>query len=238
MFSPNAEKTHHADEDAILFGYWDIRGLGQAIRHVLEYTGLQYDEHRYSFGEKFDGREHWLREKFTLGLDFPNLPYIKTGDVKLTQSFAILRFLARRTGLFPETEEGQQRVDLAEQQVNDIIWHCVRVCYNKNYNNHLKEEYIGQFLGTRCREFNDFLDERNFVAGDQLTYVDFIVWEMFDQHRTLWPEYEKMYAPFLRLGAYLQRIEALPKFARYIQSDNEMSSYGGPKMPAPKPLVG
>lgn len=60
------------------------------------------------------------QEKFTLGLDFPNLPYLKAGDVKLTQSLAILRFLARRHGLFPETEQNQQRVDLAEQQVSTI----------------------------------------------------------------------------------------------------------------------
>lgn len=59
-----------------------------------------------------------VQEKFKLGLDFPNLPYLKAGDVKLTQSLAILRFLARRHGLFPETEENLQRVDLAEQQVS------------------------------------------------------------------------------------------------------------------------
>jgi glutathione S-transferase len=37
-----------------------------------------------------------MDEKFTLGLDFPNLPYIIDAekDVKLTQSMAIMRYVA------------------------------------------------------------------------------------------------------------------------------------------------
>ena len=57
------------------------------------------------------------QEKFKLGLDFPNVPYLICGDIKLTQSMAILRFLARLGGLFPKTEEGQRRADMVEQQV-------------------------------------------------------------------------------------------------------------------------
>jgi glutathione S-transferase len=34
-----------------------------------------------------------------LGLDFPNLPYLFDGDIKLTQSNAILRHVARRIGI-------------------------------------------------------------------------------------------------------------------------------------------
>lgn len=40
-----------------------------------------------------------------------------------------------------------------------------------------------QYLETRCPQLEAFLGERNFIAGDQLTYVDFLAYEMFDQHR-------------------------------------------------------
>lgn len=37
-----------------------------------------------------------MDEKYTLGLDFPNLPYLidNEKDVRLTQSMAIMRYLA------------------------------------------------------------------------------------------------------------------------------------------------
>ena len=33
----------------------------------------------------------WREEKYDLGLPFPNLPYFIDGDIKLTQSLAILK---------------------------------------------------------------------------------------------------------------------------------------------------
>uniref|UniRef100_A0A8C6D395 glutathione transferase n=1 Tax=Moschus moschiferus TaxID=68415 RepID=A0A8C6D395_MOSMO len=41
-------------------------------------------------------RSQWLNEKYKLGLDFPNLPYLIDGTHKLTQSNAILRYIARK----------------------------------------------------------------------------------------------------------------------------------------------
>uniref|UniRef100_A0A8C2M9K0 glutathione transferase n=1 Tax=Cricetulus griseus TaxID=10029 RepID=A0A8C2M9K0_CRIGR len=41
----------------------------------------------------------WLNEKFKLGLDFPNLPYLIDGSHKITQSNAILRYIARKHNL-------------------------------------------------------------------------------------------------------------------------------------------
>uniref|UniRef100_A0A8C3EZ05 glutathione transferase n=1 Tax=Chrysemys picta bellii TaxID=8478 RepID=A0A8C3EZ05_CHRPI len=38
----------------------------------------------------------WTNEKDKLGLDFPNLPYLIDGQTKLTQSNAILRYVARK----------------------------------------------------------------------------------------------------------------------------------------------
>ena len=41
-------------------------------------------------GPTYD-RSAWLDKKFTLGFDFPNLPYLEDGDVKLTQTVAIIK---------------------------------------------------------------------------------------------------------------------------------------------------
>lgn len=44
----------------------------QPIRLLLAYGGVEYEDKRYNFGENYD-RSEWLNEKFTLGLDFPNV---------------------------------------------------------------------------------------------------------------------------------------------------------------------
>uniref|UniRef100_A0A8C6HI44 GST N-terminal domain-containing protein n=1 Tax=Mus spicilegus TaxID=10103 RepID=A0A8C6HI44_MUSSI len=54
-------------------GYWDICGLGQAIRLLLEYTDSSYEEKRYALGDGNDTLLPMVNEKFKLGLDFPNV---------------------------------------------------------------------------------------------------------------------------------------------------------------------
>uniref|UniRef100_A0A8D2I2D6 glutathione transferase n=1 Tax=Urocitellus parryii TaxID=9999 RepID=A0A8D2I2D6_UROPR len=44
-------------------------------------------------------RSQWLSDKFKLSLDFPNLPYLIDGVQKITQSSAILRYIARKHNL-------------------------------------------------------------------------------------------------------------------------------------------
>lgn len=61
MAPSNAEQAPRVGDGEIVFGYWNIRGLGQAIRYVLEYAELQFDERRYSFGEQMNSREEWLK---------------------------------------------------------------------------------------------------------------------------------------------------------------------------------
>ncbi|KAM9244412.1 glutathione S-transferase Mu 1-like isoform 3-T3 [Dugong dugon] len=119
---------------AIVLGYWDIRGLGHAIRLLLEYTESNYEEKKYIEGDapNYD-KGHWLNEKFKLGLDFPNLPYLIDGPHKITQSNAIMRYIARKHNMCGETEAEKIRVDILENQIMDTRMDLVRVCYSPDF---------------------------------------------------------------------------------------------------------
>ena len=105
--------------------YWDIRGFAEPIRALLHYAGVDFNDKRYPFGpgktlEKVDSiRQHWYKEKFTLGLDFPNLPYWVEGDLKLTQTLAILKYLARNYGLIASDVVTLAKQEMLEQQLVD-----------------------------------------------------------------------------------------------------------------------
>ena len=58
---------------------------------IFSYSGVEFEDEMLICGSCWFGKD-----KFSLGLDFPNLPYYVDGDVKVTQSNAILRFIARK----------------------------------------------------------------------------------------------------------------------------------------------
>ena len=75
-------------ENKIILGYWPIRGFGQIPRLLLAYSGLEFEEKRYT-----DWKEWFEKDKQGLGFDFPNLPYITDGDFKTSESQAIMRYI-------------------------------------------------------------------------------------------------------------------------------------------------
>jgi len=198
--------------------YWKIRGLAQPIRLLLAYTGTEYEDKMYEAGPapNYD-KSCWFSVKHTFGLDFPNLPYYIDGDLKLTQSTAIMRYIARKNNLMGTSDKEMARVDLMECQLEDFRSVWVNLCYNPNFND-LKTGYLEQLPG-KLKEISAYLGNNPYFAGNNLTYVDFLVYEMLDQHKIFSPT---CLDPFPNLQQFTERIEALPSIAAYMQSDKFM----------------
>ncbi|CAN8026341.1 unnamed protein product [Ixodes persulcatus] len=193
--------------------------LAQPIRLLLAHMDVKVEDKRYSCGPPPDfDRSAWLKDKPNLGLEFPNLPYYLDGDVKITQSMAILRYLARKHGLEGKSDAEKLRVDMAEQQFADFRMNWVRLCYNPDFDK-LKGDYL-KGLPASLKAFSDFLGSHKYFAGENLTYVDFIAYEMLSQHLLFAPDCLKEHA---NLKAFVDRIEALPHVAAYLKSDKFIS---------------
>ncbi|CAH6779542.1 glutathione S-transferase Y1 [Phodopus roborovskii] len=198
----------------MILGYWNVRGLTHPIRLLLEYTDTSYEEKRYTMGDAPDfDRSQWLNEKFKLGLDFPNLPYLIDGSHKITQSNAILRYIARKHNLCGETEEERIRVDIVENQVMDTRMQLIMLSYNPDF-----EKQKPEFLKTipeKMKMYSEFLGKRPWFAGDKVTYADFLSYDILDQYRTLEP---KCLDPFPNLKDFLARFEGLKKISAYMKT--------------------
>ncbi|KAK7805564.1 hypothetical protein U0070_025889 [Myodes glareolus] len=236
-----------SSKSSMVLGYWDIRGLAHAIRMLLEYTDTCYEEKRYTCGEAPDyDRSQWLDVKFKLDLDFPNksgrgktkvcyvpvsfqLPYLVDGKNKITQSNAILRYIARKHNMCGDTEEEKIRVDIMENQIMDFRMQLVRLCYNSDHEN-LKPQYLEQ-LPAQLKQFSLFLGKFSWFAGEKLTFVDFLTYDVLDQNRMFEP---KCLDEFPNLKAFMCRFEALEKIAAFLQCDrffkipinNKMAKWG------------
>lgn len=193
----------------LTLGYWDIRGLAEPIRFLLLHKNVEFVDKRYEFtsGE-------WPKDKFNLDLDFPNLPYLFDGDVKITQSTTILRYLAQKYGLDGKTQAEKIKVSLVEQQVVDLRWWLL---INAAFKEDTKEtrDSFKEKAPDMLKAIEKFLGDRNFLVGDDVTYVDFLFSETFDFYRYYIPDVCK---DFPTLRALQERIIGLPRIKEYMNS--------------------
>ncbi|XP_038167049.1 glutathione S-transferase Mu 7 [Arvicola amphibius] len=158
-------------------------------------------------------RSQWLNEKFKLGLDFPNLPYLIDGPHKITQSNAILRYIARKHNLCGETEEERILVDILENQLMDNRMMLARLCYNPDFEK-LKPGYLEQLPGM-MRLYSEFLGKRPWFAGDKITFVDFIAYDVLERNQVFDP---KCLEAFPNLKDFISRFEGLKKISEYMKT--------------------
>nr|XP_044605212.1 glutathione S-transferase Mu 3 isoform X2 [Equus asinus] len=161
------------------------------------------------------------------------LPYLMDGKNKITQSNAILRYIARKHNMCGETEEEKIRVDIMENQIMDFRMQLTKLCYSADLEK-LKPQYLEQLPG-QLKQFSLFLGKFSWFAGEKLTFVDFLTYDVLDQNRMFEP---RCLDEFPNLKAFMCRFEALEKIAAYMQSDrffktpinNKMAHWGNKRI--------
>ncbi|NXL75154.1 GSTM5 transferase, partial [Leptocoma aspasia] len=180
-------------------------------------------------------KSQWINEKEKLGLDFPNLPYFIDGPTKLTQSNAILRYIARKHNMCeigdPVPALGTPYWEGAPQagRLGLPILTPSFLPQEK-----LKPGYLEQLPG-KLKLFSNFLGDRKWFAGEKLTFVDFLMFDVLDQNRIFEP---KCLEPFKNLKDFVDRFGALEKVAAYLKSsrfqkmpiNNKMAKWGNKKL--------
>ena len=112
-------------------GYWDIQGLGQPLRMLLAYLNIEHEDIVY---DNTTRATTWATEiKPNLGLDFPNLPYYKDGDLKITQSLAIIRYIGKKHGMYGKSDEENARIDMLLEFSRDLVFGIALTAYNPEF---------------------------------------------------------------------------------------------------------
>jgi len=215
-----------------LLAYWDIRGFAEPIRLMLEYSDQSYEEKKYSTGGPPDfKRTMWTDVKEGLDLDFPNLPYYVDGDLKISESWAIMRHVGRHGNLMPDGNHANALCDQAQGVVHDLRMQFVMMCYLPDFPNNKKNFFDNQFP-LKAGNLEKYLGKHRYLAGEKLTYVDFALCEILDQMRLMEGEEVGKYPNMCK---YLDDFMALERIAAYRNSDrfkkfpcnNKMAKWGG-----------
>ena len=222
-----------SDSAEITLGYWGIRGLGQPIRFLLVYAGIPFSETR--LGVLQDGTilnknkegDDWAWVRETLDMPFRNLPYLidTSGPtpISMTQSNAILRYLARRFDLYGDSESDRVEIDVLQEQAYDFRNKIVKTAYTlgDEYPN-AYNEFVENVLPNYLDGFENYLTKRSdhsFFVGTRLSLVDCVLYELIWQMTVMVPgSVSTSNRPCL--FKFIQNFEQLPEIVAYMQSEN------------------
>ncbi len=142
------------------------------------YLGVDFEDVMYETGDAPDfSRQGWMDIKPTLGFDFPNLPYYIDGDFKITESAAIMRYIANKYDpkLLGRSTEEKALVDMMVGIVGDLKSAVTMPCYQTGDKEVIKAKVDGALPA-----IVKYLGSKDFLVGDQVTYVDFIFFELLN----------------------------------------------------------
>lgn len=198
--------------------YWDICGLAQSIRLVLECTGIDYVDVRLDPGVPGTAsyKQEWFARKPDLssaGCRFPNLPYLLEKDCKLSQSNAILTHLGRKFGLIGPNPDV---VDLVLAQTTDFDHILTGACYRDFP---AVKQYIETKLASALGEWRLVLSDKQFMTGEAITVADLKIYETLRKVKIFEAHFETAkFLAFPTLQGFLDRIESHPPIAAYLNS--------------------
>merc|ERR1712243_114970 len=125
----------------------------------------------YKQGDAPDfSRDAWYDVKYTLGLDLPNLPYFIDGDLKLTETYAIHRYLANKycPALSGRTVEEKARTDMLSGIVQELKMEVTRPCYTTG-----DKTEILKAVDSKLPKIIKMMSGSKFLVGDNLVWLDF-----------------------------------------------------------------
>ena len=197
-------------------GYWKIRGLAAPIRYQLAYCGVDFKDTEYEQLVKPEGgfdMSAWTDVKYKMDLDFPNLPYFIDGDVNVTETLAIHRYISNKYDpkLCGSTPEVTANVDMMANIIHEWKFGANKLCYGDK-----SQEDIAEISRAKAGMIEKWLENKKFCAGDSLTWVDFDLFEACEFFEFLFEG--KFYTEFPGFKAYHDRIGELPKLKEYIST--------------------
>ena len=157
------------EDSKLTVAYWPVQGVSHPIRLLLSYFKVPFEDKFYT------GKEDWfMGDKLKLKSPMPNLPYIKDGDIILTESLACLQYAALKTG---------QRDLLGKNDLDSIrifqVWGIAREL----------QLTIGQLAWNRDHEkdkptvlkdkIEPLLAKLSKGLGDQEYFLEYLTWPDF-----------------------------------------------------------
>ena len=165
--------------------YFQGKGLGEQVRLMLWEAGVQYEE-RY-----VDTREKLEALRANNELLFQQLPLLEIDGLKLVQSGAIVRYIARKYNLYGKSAADQVHCDMLADGIRDMLGKLTGYPFQTD-----KEAFKAQIRPLIPRYLNCFtsyLSKNNnkemqgFLLGDTITFPDITLFDVLERIAEIFP---------------------------------------------------
>lgn len=195
-------------DNSIVLGYWGLRGRGQVPRLLLAYTGMKFTNKKYTAPEQWFGGD-----KQSLGLAFPNLPYLIDGKLKITETEAICRYIIRKSGnseLLGKNLADEGLVDNMLGVIGDITVATLEHCFNPKYVEE-RDKVFADKIKPKLDLLYKFLLFKDWLIG-YMTLADFQLAELVNYLNGIWPDHIKHFPKLLALRDRFNDIGAIKSY--------------------------
>jgi len=185
-------------ESTLTLGYWPFGGLAQPARYIFEYYKVPFTNKTYT------DRETWFgTDKPALNTPLANLPYIKDGDVVITESVAVYQYAALKANpeLRGKTDLDKIYVSQVYGVLCDLKEKVVPLAFNPDFEK-IKVEKLKETVDPLLAKLSSKLGDQEYLIG-YITYVDFIAFYFCEM-------LQRMNAPTLE--AYPNLVKLVERF--------------------------
>jgi len=195
--------------------YFDGRGLAEPARLLLADAGVEFTDVRLS-GDDF----RTLKESGRL--PYGQVPMLEIGNLKIAQSGAIYRYIAREYGYYGSNSEEAALIDgILDCLATDVRPPMRIFTYSSDISDEKKAELKAKFTNETLPKwvgvFEKFLKEnaggKGFIVGKHLSIADVALFDFFTSNSKDYPNALDK-APLLK--ALFERIGARPRLALYL----------------------
>ncbi|XP_055354120.1 glutathione S-transferase class-mu 26 kDa isozyme 7-like isoform X2 [Paramacrobiotus metropolitanus] len=176
-------------------------------------------EKEYEWKE-FDCKEFHDKKEKDPTLDVPNLPYYADGDLKITHSIAIIRYLGRKHGLVAKNDKDTIEQDMMDGMTFNLIVNWGWMGYGEQD----KLSFDMEFQKIMLQELEDHLKNRQYCVGTYLTYSDFCIFERLDAIQIRFPGIFDSYPNLKQFHESIENLKGIKEFrnsSRFIRVLNE-----------------
>ena len=149
-------------------------------------------------------------------------------NLKIFQTQAILRHLARTNNLIGRSEKENVLCDIYQESITECRDDLVKFFLDKQFQEK-RELYSSNHLINRLSNLTEFfkLNSQEFCIGDQKTYVDYLMWVYLDYVRAF--DLKKL-EKFQELNEFRLRFQKIENISNYLKSERRPDVYTLPFM--------
>ncbi|KRX00105.1 Thioredoxin-like fold [Pseudocohnilembus persalinus] len=215
------------NDEKIELAYWDgIRARGQSSYYLLAYSGLNYNIKKYTMQQY----QEWVEKdkvEMLKKTPFANLPYVKDGELIITETPAVQEYIALRSGKkellgvnFEEKVKIQQQYGIA----NDIFFKLYEVIFDKeNCLKKMEEGYYKQNLEAKTNQLLEKIGKNGsqFLNGKLPSLPDFVFAECCKVFLEAF--YDELHdnSTFEKIKQYVERFENIPEIQEFIKNSKD-----------------